>query len=84
MESNRFVHVCLALIVVLLALIALKRDVPSAYAADRFTYEMVRVTEINMVDTVAAETQAGWEPVAVSTWAPSGPAQGVVIFRKPQ
>jgi hypothetical protein len=84
MQNTQFVNVCLALIVGLLALIALKRDLPSAYAAERFTYEIIRVTELNIVDKVAAETQAGWEPVAVSTWAPAGPAQGVVIFRKPQ
>ena len=84
MQHNRFSNVCLVLIVALLVAIALRRDVTPAYAADRFSYEVIRVDESSIAAKVAQETDAGWEPVAAPMWAPNFPAQGVVIFRKPK
>jgi hypothetical protein len=84
MPHTRFANVCPVLIVVLLGVIALRRDVTPAYAAQRFSYEVIRVDEHDIAAKVAQETDAGCEPVAATMWMPSYPAEGVVIFRKPK
>jgi len=84
MQHNRFANVCLVVIVVLLGAITFNRDPTPAYAADRFSYEVIHVDETNIAAKVTQETTARWEPVAAPMWAHVYPAQGVVIFRKPK
>ena len=84
MQNNRFANICLVLIIRLLGVIAFRHETTSAYAAKKVSYEVIRVDEGNIPAQVAKETQAGWEPVAVTMWITSvnNIAQGVVIFRK--
>ena len=86
MRNNQFANVCLALIVVLLGMIALRHDATPAYAAEaeRFSFEVVPVEEANFIARVNRETQIGWEPVAAPMWEAVFPPQGFVIFRKPK
>jgi hypothetical protein len=53
MPHTRFANVCPVLIVVLLGVIALRRDVTPAYAAQRFSYEVIRVDEHDIAAKVA-------------------------------
>jgi len=83
MQHNRFTNACLILIVFLLGVIVVKHDVTPAYAAKKPTYDVISVNEGTISAQVKKATQEGWEPVAVTMYAPTsqGPV-GFVIVRK--
>jgi hypothetical protein len=87
MRNTQFADLCFVLIVVLLAVIAFTRDT-TAYAAQKFTYQVVPVhegtTDQNLVALVEKETRAGWEVVAAPMWRFDAwnSAQGFLIVRK--
>ena len=68
----------------MLGVIAFRYETTAAYAAKKFTYEVIHVDESNIPAQLAKEAQAGWEPVAATMWITSvnNIGQGVVIFRK--
>ena len=61
MRNNYFANICLALIVILLAMIALRYDITPAYAAKRPTYDVISVAEGTISAQVKKATQEGCE-----------------------
>lgn len=53
----------------------------TAHAARHYTYELVRVHEVEAIQVVAARTASGWEPVSMSFYGTSD-ALGFILFRK--
>jgi len=83
MQNNRFTNVCLALIVMLLGVIALKHDTAPVFAAKKFTYDVLYVDEGTITMQLKKATKDGWELVATTMYQPQqrGPA-GYLIVRK--
>lgn len=88
MNTNRFTNTCLVVVICLLGLIALRLNSAPVYAAKKFRYEVVPITEQISSQTVTVqvdkETQAGWELVAAPIWNVdlSNGARGYLIFRR--
>ena len=83
MLNNRFANVCLALMVILLGVIALRRDTVPVFAAKKFTYDVIYVDEDTIATELKKAAQDGWELVATTMYQPvsRGPA-GYLIVRK--
>ncbi len=85
MRTDRLIRVCLIVMTILLAVMALKTTVVpgEVRAQPHYDYEVVRVSPDNAQSVLAKRTKDGWEPISLSFYVAEGTrSEGFLLLRK--